>query len=385
MNDAIAPHGGRLVNAISSIDGTPAGARYIEALPRVTLDERAHSDLELIACGVLSPLDGFMTEADHKSVVNDMRLSNGLVWSLPINVATDADTASKIPKNGDVVLADAAGKTVGVMRVTDKFSYDWKEEAQKVYLTTEDKHPGVAYTMQRKPILLGGPVQLLHARAPEFPAHARTPEQTRTYFREKGWKKIVAFQTRNPIHRAHEYLTKCALEVCDGLLVHPLVGETKSDDIPAPVRMKCYEALLAKYYPADRVLLSTLPAAMRYAGPREAIHHALMRKNYGVTHFIVGRDHAGVGNYYGTYDAQKMFDRFKPEELGIQPLMFEHTFWHTTLKEMVSNKTSPGPKEAHLALSGTKVREMLGKGEILPEEFTRPEVSKILIEHYRGK
>lgn len=379
MNDAIAPHGGRLVNAISSIDGTPAGARYIEALPRVTLDERAHSDLELIACGVLSPLDGFMTEADHKSVVNDMRLSNGLVWSLPINVATDPDTANKIPKNGDVVLADAAGKTVGVMRVTDKFSFDWKEEAQKVYLTTEDKHPGVLYTMQRKPVLLGGPVQLLHARAPEFPAHSRTPEQTRAFFREKGWKKIVAFQTRNPIHRAHEYLTKCALEVCDGLLVHPLVGETKSDDIPAPVRMRCYEALLQKYYPADRVLLSTLPAAMRYAGPREAIHHALMRKNYGVTHFIVGRDHAGVGNYYGTYDAQKLFDDVDQKNLGIVPLKFEHTGYSKSYGGMVSGKSFPKIEGDIINLSGTAVRELLFKGERPPAEFSRPEVADVLI------
>lgn len=385
MNDAIAPHGGRLVNCVSSMDGTPAGAKYIAELPRVTLDERAHSDLELMAVGALSPLDGFMSEADHRSVVNDMRLSNGLVWSIPVNLATDAATADKIRLNSDVALADAAGRVVGLLRVTDKFSFDWREEAQKVYLTTEDKHPGVAYIAARKPVLLGGPVQLLHPRAPEFPAHHRTPEQTRALFRERGWKRIVAFQTRNPIHRAHEFLTKCALEIVDGLLLHPLVGETKADDIPAPVRMKCYEALVQKYYPQERVVLSTLPAAMRYAGPREAIHHALMRKNYGCTHFIVGRDHAGVGNYYGTYDAQKMFDRFKPEEIGIEPLKFEHTFWHTGLKEMVSNKTSPGPKEAHLALSGTKVREMLGKGEILPEEFTRPEVSRILIEHYRGK
>ena len=385
MTDTIAPHGGKLVNCISQADENPEFIKYLNTLIRVPLNEREHSDLELIAVGALSPLDGFMTEAEHKGVVNDMRLPNGLVWSIPVNLAVDAAVAEKIKLNHDIALADAAGKVVGLMRVTSKYASKWDEEAQKVNLTTDEKHPGTAYIKARKPVLLGGPVQLLHARPPEFPKHHRTPDETRALFRELGWQTVVAFQTHNPIHRAHEFLTKCALELVDGLLIHPLVGETKSDDIPAPVRMRCYEALVEKYYPKDRVALTVLPAAVRYAGPREAIHHALMRKNYGCTHFIVGRDHAGVGNYYGTYDAQKMFDRFKPEEIGIVPMKFEHTFWHTGLKEMVSNKTSPGPKEAHLALSGTKVREMLAAGQDLPPEFTRPEVSKILMEFYKGK
>jgi len=383
MTELIAPHGGELINCTAGEADRAALAERAASLVSVELNEREHSDLELIACGALSPLTGFMTEAQFNGCLDDMRLPGGVVWTIPVTLAADNETAAKI-NQGDEVALSAGGETVALMRVESKFGFDVNETAQKTLATTDESHPGVAYLKQSKPVLLGGPVTLLKERAPQFPAHHRTPEQTRALFRERGWKRVVAFQTRNPIHRAHEYLTKAGLEVCDGLLVHPLVGETKEGDIPADVRMRCYETLLEKYYPADRVVLSTLPAAMRYAGPREAIHHAIMRKNYGCTHFIVGRDHAGVGSYYGTYDAQEIFDRFEASEIGIEPLRFEHTFWHTGLNEMVSLKTSPGPKEAHLFLSGTKVRAMLEAGEDLPAEFTRPEVSEILKQHYSG-
>ena len=383
MKYPLPPHGGTLVNRVAT---EPDRSRLVEraaGFPKVALNIRQRSDLDLIAVGALSPLEGFLGRADYERVVREMRLANGTVWALPVTLDVDEAMAKRLGKGADLALTDDASQVVGTMVVDEVYGWDPALEARLVYQTEETAHPGVAYVMARGPKLLGGKVTLLRKSAAEFPAHHREPAQTRAIFAERGWKTVVAFQTRNPIHRAHEYLTKVALETVDGLLIHPLVGETKGDDIPADVRMRCYEALLQNYYPKERVLLSTLPAAMRYAGPREAIWHSLMRRNYGCTHFIVGRDHAGVGKYYGTYDAQKIFDQFEPEEIGITPVKFEHTFFHTGLKEMVSDKTSPGPKELHLALSGTKVREMLAAGQDLPTEFTRLEVSRILMDHYR--
>jgi sulfate adenylyltransferase len=378
------PHGGTL------IDRVPQGTKRQDALdraaslPSVTIGSVALSDLELIGNGAFSPLTGFMGEADYRGVVDDMRLSSGLVWSIPITLSVSRETADGLAIGQEVSLQDEDGRIVGILELAEKFSYDREHEAQQVFRTTEDAHPGVARIYAGGEVYLGGDVWVLDGpQNPPFPDYRRTPSQTRAIFEERGWRRVVGFQTRNPIHRAHEYLTKVALEVVDGLMIHPLVGDTKSDDIPADVRMRAYETLLSSYYPADRTLLSVYPAAMRYGGPREAIFHAMARKNYGCTHFIVGRDHAGVGKYYGTYDAQKIFDEFTPDELGITPLFFEHTFWCHACEGMASLKTCPHGDEQHLILSGTKVREMLGAGEMPPQEFSRPEVAQILIDAYR--
>ena len=348
----------------------------------LTLSSRQTADFELLANGGFAPLEGFMGSEDWGSSVEDMTLASGdEVWPIPVVLATDLDAAE-----GDVVdLSASNGKHLGRIRVSEVFERDTAKEAELVYRTTDTEHPGVAATYEEGERCLAGEIE-----AEDVPDHEDafmrryfTPEQSRKEFADRGWKRIVAFQTRNPIHRAHEYLTKAALEVSDGLFLHPLIGETKKGDIPADVRMRCYEVLMEKYYPNDRVVLGVNPAAMRYAGPREAIFHALVRRNYGATHFIVGRDHAGVGDYYGTYDAQQIFDEVDVDKLGIEPLMFEHTFWCHECEGMGSHKTCPHTPEDRLFLSGTKVREMLEAGEKPPHEFTREEVADILIDAYK--
>jgi sulfate adenylyltransferase len=379
------PHGGTLVDRVPQGATRQQALERAASLPSVTIGSVALSDLELIGNGAFSPLTGFMGEADYRSVVDDMRLANGLVWSIPITLPVSRETADGLAIGQEVALRDEGGRTVGILELAEKFSYDREREAQQVFRTTEEAHPGVARIYAGGEVYLGGAVWVLEGpQDPPFAAYRRAPSETRAHFAERGWRRVVGFQTRNPIHRAHEYLTKVALEVVDGLMIHPLVGDTKSDDIPADVRMRAYETLLAGYYPADRTLLSVYPAAMRYGGPREAIFHAMARKNYGCTHFIVGRDHAGVGSYYGTYDAQKIFDEFTPDELGITPLFFEHTFWCSACEGMASLKSCPHGDEQHLVLSGTKVREMLSSGEMPPQEFSRPEVAQILIDAYRS-
>lgn len=377
----IAPHGGRLVNRLSVV-GDEAAARRERALAasRVHLSEVALSDLELIATGVVSPLEGFMTREVYRAVVETMHLPNGLPWTIPITLPASPEVASRLRIGDDVALADSQGRVVGLLELADIFAYDREEEARKVYGTLDAAHPGVARLLAQESVYLGGPVWMIAPPQPAFPAIALTPAQTRAEFVARGWRQIVAFQTRNPIHRAHEYLQKCALEVVDGLLLHPLVGETKSDDVPAAVRVASYQAVLERYYPAERVLLAAFPAAMRYAGPREAVFHALCRKNYGCTHFIVGRDHAGVGSYYGTYDAQRIFREFDPALIGITPLMFEHAFYCRECGQIVTAKTCPHGAGSWLHLSGTQVRAKLAAGEMLPPEFTRPEVSAILMQ-----
>lgn len=374
--DAIAAHGGQLVNRIATPEQRQEFLSKGELLPRVQLDDRSLSDLEMIAIGGFSPLTGFMNEADYNRVVAEMRLANGVVWSIPITLSVSEEVAAPLKEGSLVRLDNPQGEYVGVLQLTQKYHYDKTREAINVYRTDEAKHPGVQVVYNQGEVNLAGDVWLLERHPhPYFPAYQIDPAASRQMFRDKGWKTIVGFQTRNPIHRAHEYIQKCALETVDGLFLHPLVGATKEDDIPADVRMRCYEILLEHYYPADRVILAINPAAMRYAGPREAIFHALVRKNYGCTHFIVGRDHAGVGDYYGTYDAQYIFDEFEPEELGIVPMKFEHAFYCTRTKQMATTKTSPSKPEERIHLSGTKVREMLRRGELPPPEFSRPEVA----------
>lgn len=375
-SDRIAPHGGTLVNRIATLDQRQEFFDKAEVLPRVQLSDRSISDLQMIAIGALSPLKGFMNEADYRSVVKQMRLSNGLPWSVPITLSVTEEVAAPLKAGTLVRLDSPAGEFVGLLELAEKYHYSKEEEALNVYRTDDLKHPGVQVVDKSGPVNLAGDVWLLERGLDvRFPQYQIDPAKSRMLFTEKGWKTIVGFQTRNPIHRAHEYIQKCALETVDGLFLHPLVGTTKDDDIPADVRMRCYEILLEKYYPKDRVILAINPAAMRYAGPREAIFHALIRKNYGCTHFIVGRDHAGVGDYYGTYDAQYIFDEFEPGELGIVPMKFEHAFYCTLTEQMATTKTSPSTPEQRVHLSGTKVREMLRAGKLPPPQFSRPEVA----------
>ncbi|MDZ8237973.1 MAG: sulfate adenylyltransferase [Nostoc sp. ChiQUE01a] len=374
--DAIAPHGGQLVNRIATPEQREEFLSKADFLPRVQLDDRAVSDLEMIAIGGFSPLTGFMNQEDYDRTVTEMRLANGLVWSIPITLSVAEEVASPLKEGSLIRLDNPAGRFVGVLELTQKYHYDKTREAINVYRTDDANHPGVQVLYNQGSIHLAGDIWLLQRESHyQFPTYQIDPAASRQIFRENGWKTIVGFQTRNPIHRAHEYIQKCALETVDALFLHPLVGATKDDDIAADVRMRCYEILLEHYYPSDRVILAINPAAMRYAGPREAIFHALVRKNYGCTHFIVGRDHAGVGDYYGTYDAQYIFDEFEPAELGIVPMKFEHAFYCTRTKQMATTKTSPSKPEERVHLSGTKVREMLRRGELPPPEFSRPEVA----------
>ena len=380
-----APHGGALEIRSAASEDPAALTREAAGLPLIEAKaRRVLSDLELLAAGAVSPNRGFMTSADYKSVVEDMHLANGTAWSLPITLSATDQEVDKLQTGSRAAIANE-GKPVAIIDVDEVFAYDAQHEAEKTYLTTDEAHPGVAYLYSQAPNYVGGEVTVLeNVFAHEYSEYRLTPLQLREKIAGRGWRTVVAFQTRNPIHRAHEYLTKCALETVDGLVIHPLVGGTKGDDIPADVRMRCYEALMDGYYPHDRVVLSVFPAAMRYAGPREAIWHSLLRKNYGMTHFIVGRDHAGVGDYYGTYDAQLIFDEFEDGELGILPLKFEHSFWCKVCEGMASGKTCPHDKEHHVFLSGTQVRQMLSAGQEPPHEFSRPEVARILIEAARA-
>jgi sulfate adenylyltransferase len=386
-HQTIAPHGGTLVDLLVSEAHREAEAHRAEHLPKLVVNPRELSDLEMLTVGALSPLEGFQGVKDHALILETMHLEDGLPWSIPVTLSLTDEDVKRIGGADEVALLPEEGAApIAIVEVSEIFRRDRRKEALGVFLTEDLEHPGVAALHAAGDYCVAGPVRALGLPAhDDFLTYRLTPTQTRAAFAERGWRTVVGFQTRNPIHRAHEYIQKCALEIVDGLLVHPLVGATKGDDVPADVRMRCYEALFEGYYPKDRAMVSVFPAAMRYAGPKEAIWHAICRKNYGCTHFIVGRDHAGVGTYYGTYDAQKIFEEFEPGELGITPLMFEHSFWCDACEGMASPKTCPHGEETRVSLSGTKVREMLRTGERPPIEFSRPEVADILIEAMRGQ
>jgi len=380
-HEEIPAHGGRLIDRIVRGAERERLINKANEMKKIPLTRRKLCDLEMLAVGAYSPLEGYMGRKDYERVVAEMRLSSGLPWSIPITFRVDHKTAASIREGQEIALTDERQAVLAILHLEEKFDHDKKVAAKAVYGTDSPEHPGVDILYKRGDVLLGGKISVLQLPDNrEFLPYRLTPLETRQIFKDRGWKTVVGFQTRNPVHRAHEYIQKCALEIVDGLLLHPLIGETKSDDIPADVRMKCYEVLLEKYYPKDRVVLSVLPAPMRYAGPREAIHHAIVRKNYGCTHFIVGRDHAGVGSFYGSFDAHHIFNEFAPGELGITPLFFDNTFYCKACGSMASVKTCPHDKTEHISLSGTKVREMLRAGILPPPEFSRPEVAKILIE-----
>ena len=386
----IRPHGGTLINRELEGKAREETKTRAKKLTALTLSEREVCDLEMIAVGAMSPLQGFMAKSDYDSCLSKKRLSNGLPWTIPVTKSITADEKSKISSQKEVALADSEGNQLAILEVSEIFPNDKKKQAVAIYGTDEEAHPGVAQILRMGDWFVGGKISLFERpHHKDFLEYRLDPKQTREFFQKKNWKRTVAFQTRNPIHRAHEYLTKCALETVDGLMIHPLVGETKGDDVPAKVRMECYKVLINKYYPKDHVLLAVFPAAMRYAGPREAVWHAICRKNYGCTHFIVGRDHAGCNkpdgkSYYGTYDAQLIFDEFTPEEIGIEIYKFEHSFYDKKTGGIVSFKTAPADAD-QFSVSGTKLREMLRAGQIPPPEITRPEVAQVLIEAMREK
>lgn len=381
---AIAPYGGTLVDRTVPSDERDALRRDARDLPEIRLAPRVLSDLYLVSVGGLSPLEGFMGREAYDAVLRAGELPSGLPWTVPVVLPAEEDEARELEVGGRAALVAPDGRVAGTVRVEEVFDRQADREAVAVYGTDRDAHPGVAAVRSMGPKYVAGPVTWLYGKdISGFPEHNLTPAETRAAIRERGWRTAVGFQTRNPVHRAHEYIQKCALELVDGLLLHPLVGETKEGDVPADVRMACYRAVLDGYFPDDRAMLSVLPAAMRYAGPKEAIHHAIMRRNYGCSHFVVGRDHAGVGDYYGTYEAQEIFEELDGEALGIRPMKFEHAFFCRLTDQMATAKTSPAGPEDQVYLSGTKVREMLRAGERPPPEFSRPEVADILVEAYR--
>ncbi|MDP7070554.1 MAG: sulfate adenylyltransferase [Phycisphaerales bacterium] len=381
----VPPHGGTLVNRIVSEADAAALREEAATLPRIDLSSKQACDLEMVAIGAFSPLKGFVGKADFESICNSMRLANGTVFPIPVTLAVDDAVKATLTQGGRAALYHADGTLMAVMDVAEIYAHDRDIELPGVFRTTDEAHPGVSAVMEEGDWLVGGDIDVLtvtpeHEPGEQFTDYRLKPAETRAAFEAKGWSTVAAFQTRNPIHRAHEYLCKCATEICDGLLIHPLVGETKPGDIPADVRMKCYETIIENYFVPEYTMLSVMPAAMRYAGPREAVLHALVRQNYGISHFIVGRDHAGVGDYYGTYDAQEIFNDLNEGDLHVIPLKFEHAAWSHKAQGMVSAKTFPKLKGDQVFLSGTKVRELLAEGQRPPAEFSRPEVADVLIE-----
>ena len=386
MGKLVKPHGGKLKPLLLQGDAIKDARSKAKSMPKVNMTSKEVSDLIMLAMGAFSPLDGFMMKSDYLGVVRNMELASGVLWPIPVTLAIDKTEAEKLSEGRDVALCDGeTGEIMGVLTIAEKYSYDKKEEAEKVFKTTDDKHPGVNRIYTQGDVYLGGPVKVFsEGKYPEqFPEYAR-PAETRKIFEEKGWSTVAAFQTRNPIHRSHEYLVKIAMEICDGVFIHPIVGALKPGDIPAETRMKCYHALLEKYFPKNSVVLKVYPMEMRYGGPKEAILHAIIRQNFGCSHLIVGRDHAGVGSYYGPFDAQAIFDTLKPGALELKPLKLDWTFWCYKCGEMASPKTCPHGKEDRCLISGTELRKLLSEGKNPPPEFSRPEILEILRAYYKS-
>lgn len=386
------PHGGKLVNLMLEGREKEEWLEKVNKLTKIRVTPVTLANIEMLAVGGYSPLTGFMDKETYQSVVREMRLPNGLVWPIPITLPVSEDELKGVTSSEAIAICgecygDSEPKVYAIVQVRDVFKRNKEEEAKLVFGTTDTNHPGVDRIFREPEWLVGGDVFVLQlpSHPPEIQKHYLTPQETRSIFQSRGYKRVVGFQTRNPLHRAHEYLVKCALETVDGLLLHPLVGPTKSDDIPAEVRMRCYEVLLERYFPKERVVLAVNPAPMFYAGPREAVFHAIVRKNYGCTHFIIGRDHAGVGNFYHPFAAHEIFNQFSADELGITPIFFDDAFYCKKCEGMATSKVCPHEPESRVYFSGTKVRQQLQRGEMPPPEVTRPEVAQILIEFYSQK
>jgi sulfate adenylyltransferase len=358
-----------------------------KTLTQVRMSSRETGDLIMMGIGGFTPLEGFMGYEDWKGVCDEMTMADGTFWPIPITLSTTKGQADSIKIGEDVALVDEeTGEIMGIMTVREKYTIDKEYECKQIFKTTDLEHPGVAKVMSQGEVNLAGPVKVLsEGKFPtEFKGIYMRPAETRNAFEEKGWSTVAAFQTRNPMHRSHEYLTKIAIEICDGVFIHMLLGKLKPGDVPADVRMKAINALIENYYVKDTIMVGGYPLDMRYAGPREALLHAVFRQNYGCSHLIVGRDHAGVGDYYGPFDAQKIFDEIPKDALEIKPLKIDWTFYCYKCDGMASMKTCPHGKEDRLILSGTKLRKMLSDGEEVPEKFSRPEVLKILREYYES-
>ncbi len=378
------PHGGLLKPLLVQENERDDYLDEAKNLPKIRTGSSEFSDLVMMATGAFSPLEGFMDREDYLGVINEMHLADGTLWPIPVTLSCTKEEAKLTRENGKIALQEPEqGKVVGIMTVQEKYEYDKTGEAKLVFGTDDEKHPGVNRLLAQGDVYLAGKVKVFsEGEYPQrFTDYAR-PAETREIFTQKGWKSIVAFQTRNPIHRSHEYITKLALELFDGLFIHPIVGKLKEGDIPADVRLKCIKVLIDRYYPPNRVVLKVYPMEMRYAGPREALLHAIIRQNFGCTHLIVGRDHAGIGQYYGPFDAQDIFDSIPPGSLEIKPLKMDWTFWCNSCLSMASPRTCPHDQKDHLMISGTTLREMLSRGEVAPAEFSRPEVLKVLVDYY---
>ena len=386
MAGLVSPHGGKGLKPLL-VERAADERRRAEALPKLLVSSREKGDLVMLGIGGFTPLDGFMTHADWKGTCDELRLANGTFWPIPITLSTNRQAAAALQVGAEISLADPDdGSILAVMKLAEKYEIDKAHECRSVFKTTDAEHPGVAMVMQQGEVNLAGPVRVLSDGGfkARYGSLFLTPAQTRAKFEELGWSKVAAFQTRNPMHRSHEYLAKVAIEVCDGVLVHSLLGNLKAGDIPADVRTQAIAVLIDKYFRPDTVVQSGYPLDMRYAGPREALLHALFRQNYGCSHLLVGRDHAGVGSYYGPFDAHKIFDEIPRGALETQALKIDWTFWCYQCGGMASGRTCPHPDADRLLVSGTKLRKWLSEGSDVPAEFSRPEVLAVLREYYAG-